>query len=81
MGLAKLIWFVVTNLPALIKFIKDVLDLFEGDTKLAKECVGDICEALPKEMARPETKEQVIKSAKRRLLRRRAQRGKNKREL
>lgn len=35
MGIWQIIWFVVTNIPALIKLIKDLIDLFDGDKKAA----------------------------------------------
>lgn len=42
MAWIKIIFFVATNLPTIIKFMREIMDLFDGDTKSAKATLLDM---------------------------------------
>lgn len=40
MSLWSIIWFIVTNIPALVRLVKELIHLFEGDKKAVSECLS-----------------------------------------
>lgn len=83
MSLARIAWFIITNLPTLIKFAKDIVQYFDGDAKLVRECVGELCKA-PDDVAATKAVEKVtpeaIEAARKILLKRRAERVNRRRQ-
>ena len=41
----QVIFFIITNAPTLIKAIRDLMDLFDGDKAIAKQVLKDMQEA------------------------------------
>lgn len=44
----KAIVFIITNLPTIIKAIKSIMDMFEGDKVAQKACLDDLCHNIVK---------------------------------
>jgi predicted Rdx family selenoprotein len=42
-AMIKLVIFIVTSLPSVIKALKDLYDLAFGEKKVVKACIQDIC--------------------------------------
>ncbi len=47
MGVWQLIWFIIMNFGTILKFIKEIIDLLDGDHPAAKATIKEITKSIP----------------------------------